>query len=928
VSDPVDTTRSGNEARLSPDHWRQLETLLDVLLDTPPERRSALFAEVSGGDPERRAELERLVDECERAYPLLDRPASDRFASLVHTAPLRATQVVAERYRIVSELGRGGMATVYLARDLKHARDVALKVVRAEFVGVLGGGRFLREIEIAAQLRHPHIVPLYDSGESDGIVYYVMPYESGQSLRDRIRREGKFSVDDAVSIIRDLCDALAYAHERGVVHRDIKPDNVLLSGRHALVTDFGVARAATAVTSVATSTGAGVIVGTPAYMAPEQVTADPRVDHRADIYAVGVLAYELLAGHPPFSGESSQEVLAAQLTEAAVPLVTHRPDVPPPLAAVVMKCLEKRAADRWQSASAVVQALDEVHAQPTASLTRATTVPEAGPSAEDRVGMRRVERPVRSRRRRRSMVAAIGGLGAVATASLVWVFGPVRQPSRSPVPPPPAVAVLVFQHAPHPELEPLAIGVTANLISALGRVPRLDVRSLQAVWPYRDRQSESTESVGRRLGVPWLVSGRVYQLRGRTVVSVELTEAATGRHLASDQLDAAYGADLTLVDDVVAKVAMMLRARIGDHVRVEGWRAGTRSRDAFASVNLAYRDFREADALMERDLVGARLRLLRADSTFAEAERADAAWPEPRIQRGWIARRLALMLGGGAMPIDSFTATLGTGIAHADAALRIRPGEARALEVRGVLLHDQSLAIADRDSARALLSAAEVSLQQATDADSTLTRGLNVLSSIHYMRGELERARLLAMRAQAADAFSEDGQQLLARLFTIDFDDANDRAAQRWCSEYGQRFPRDWYVGYCRLMLMGWDSTEAPDPDQARRVAQVATADAPAVIRSSIAAQLQILVAGVLARRGPNGGAQRILDDVRATVARDPTIARGPFGGELLQLEAGVRARLGQRDAATLLLREYVKQRPDLAERIARGRRFKDLPIT
>jgi len=156
----------GSEAPLSPDQWRQLESLLDVLLDTPPERRAVLFAEVSGGDPVRRAELERLVAECERAYPLLDRPAADRFAALVHTPPLQASQVVAERYRIIRELGRGGMATVYLAHDLKHGREVALKVVRSELAAALGSGRFLREIEIAARLRHPHIVPLYDSGRA------------------------------------------------------------------------------------------------------------------------------------------------------------------------------------------------------------------------------------------------------------------------------------------------------------------------------------------------------------------------------------------------------------------------------------------------------------------------------------------------------------------------------------------------------------------------------------------------------------------------------------------------------------------------------------------------------------------------------------------------------------------------------------------
>ena len=175
---------------LSPDQWQQLESLVDALLDTPPERRAALFAEVSGGDPARREELERLVAACERSYPLLDQPAAERFAALVHSTPVQVSQVVAGRYRITREVGRGGMAIVYLARDLKHDRDVALKVVRAELAAALGGGRFHREIQIAARLRHPHIVPVYDSGDSDGVVYYVMPYEEGPSLRERLRRDG------------------------------------------------------------------------------------------------------------------------------------------------------------------------------------------------------------------------------------------------------------------------------------------------------------------------------------------------------------------------------------------------------------------------------------------------------------------------------------------------------------------------------------------------------------------------------------------------------------------------------------------------------------------------------------------------------------------------------------------------------------------
>jgi Tol biopolymer transport system component len=339
--------------------WPQLASLIDAVLDTAPEHRAALVAALSRGDPARRSELERLVAQCEREPPLLSRPAAECFAGLLDDGTARFPEALAERYRVTRELARGGMATIYLARDLKHARDVAVKVVHPAVALVVGSERFLREIEIAAQLHHPHIVPLYDSGDADGSLYYVMPYEAGASLRQRLG-QGPLPLEDAVLILRDVCDALAYAHQHGIVHCDVKPDNVLLSGRHAMVTDFGVAKAAKEATVPGVGGPAGVVLGTPAYMAPEQISADPRIDHRADIYSVGVLAYELLAGRLPFGGDASQDVLSAHLTGVPVPLTTHRPEVPAPLADLVMTCLAKQTADRWQSADELVRRLESL----------------------------------------------------------------------------------------------------------------------------------------------------------------------------------------------------------------------------------------------------------------------------------------------------------------------------------------------------------------------------------------------------------------------------------------------------------------------------------------------------------------------------------------------------------------------------------------
>src|SRR5512146_741698 len=286
----------------------------------------------------------------------------------------RLTAALAGHYRIERELGQGGMATVYLAQDLKHDRQVAVKVLREDLSASLGGGRFLREIKIAAQLQHPNILPLLDSGEADGFLFYVMPYVAGQSLRERIAREGELPVHEAVRLITEVVDALAHAHEHGVVHRDIKPDNVMLSGRHALVTDFGVAKAISEATGRNTVTTLGVAVGTPNYMSPEQAAADPNIDHRSDIYAVGVMAYELLTGRPPFTGGTPQQVLASHITEAPDPVTKRRPTISPALDAIILRCLAKHPADRFQSAQDLLAQLEPL-ATPSGGMTPAATRP-------------------------------------------------------------------------------------------------------------------------------------------------------------------------------------------------------------------------------------------------------------------------------------------------------------------------------------------------------------------------------------------------------------------------------------------------------------------------------------------------------------------------------------------------------------------------
>src|SRR2546425_2296604 len=268
----------------------------------------------------------------------------------------RLKAALADRYAIERELGRGGMATVYLARDLKHGRLVAIKVLRPEIAAALGPERFLREIEVAARLTHPHILSLHDSGQAGGSLFYVMPYIEGESLRDRLERGGPLPLEEALRITREVASALSYAHSHDVVHRDIKPENILLSGGEAVVADFGIARALTQAGGTRL-TETGIPVGTPAYMSPEQASGGGPIDGRSDVYSLACVLYEMLAGEPPYTGPSAQVVIAKRFTDPVPSVRRLRETIPPAIDGAVSKALGKAPADRFATAEAFAAAL-------------------------------------------------------------------------------------------------------------------------------------------------------------------------------------------------------------------------------------------------------------------------------------------------------------------------------------------------------------------------------------------------------------------------------------------------------------------------------------------------------------------------------------------------------------------------------------------
>jgi len=440
---------------------------------------------------------------------------------------------LADRYRIERELGRGGMAKVYLAHDLKHDRSVALKVLHPELAATLGPERFLREIRITARLHHPHILPVFDSGEVGGTreagpwLWYTMPLVQGESLRDRLRREVQLPVDEAVRIGREVADALDHAHRQGVIHRDVKPENILLEEGHALVADFGIARREVA----SELTGTGLALGTPVYMSPEQASASGQLDARSDIYSLGCVVYEMLVGEPPFTGPTPQVVVARRFAEPAPSLRRTRETVPVGVERTVSRALARVPADRWATAAEFRDALAGVGAG-------------AEPSASGGPGRRRI--------RRWSLLAAALLLAVVI--ALAGRRGVVRPGS----PAIQSLAVLPLQNlSGSPDEEYLADGMTEALIARLAKIRSLRVMSHTSVGAYKDTRKPVRE-VARELDVDAVLEGSVQRAGNRIRTTAQLIGADPERHLWAET----YDGELNDVLDVQSRVAQAVAEQI------------------------------------------------------------------------------------------------------------------------------------------------------------------------------------------------------------------------------------------------------------------------------------------------------------------------------------------------------------------------------
>jgi serine/threonine-protein kinase len=463
-------------------------------------------------------------------------------------------RTVLTEYTVEREIGGGGMSRVFVAEDRRLGRTIVVKVLHPDLAAGVSATRFEREIQLSARLQHPHIVPLLSAGEIDGLPYYTMPFVEGESLRARLSRDGALPVADALRLIRELADGLAYAHEHGVIHRDLKPENVLLSGKHAIVTDFGVAKALSVATHGVTgggdgftgnTTALGVAIGTPAYMAPEQATGDPHIDYRADLYSLGVIAYETLTGEHPFSGRSPQGMIAAHLTESPLPIAARRAGVPPAAATLVAGLLQKKASDRPQSAAEVLTALDGINPS-------TETQPHALPAR----GLPRVPPS-----------ALVGAL--VVVAALVGVA--VIASRREVVAEQPVLAVLPFENLGPPGDAYFADGLTDEVTSRLAGVSGLRVIGRVSAQQYKG-STKSPRQIARELGATHLLTGTVRWERsdsggGHVRVSPELVRAADQSSIWSEPYEGPLRDVFRVQTSVAERVAAALDVALlsGEH---------------------------------------------------------------------------------------------------------------------------------------------------------------------------------------------------------------------------------------------------------------------------------------------------------------------------------------------------------------------------
>ncbi len=704
-----------DEARVA-----RVAALFDRAVAVPRAKRSAFLQVVCGDDEELRQELSSLLEAHESSTGFFEDLAAKvvtpvSAAVLVRglSDPLPELESLLQgRYRIERELGGGAMSRVFLAEELGLGRKVVIKVLPPGPGAIVSAERFRREIQLAAQLQHPHIVPLLSGDSSGRLLYYTMPFVEGESLRTRLARDGALPVRDATRIWRDTLDALAYAHARGVVHRDIKPGNILLGGGYALVSDFGIARAIEAAADDADVTGPGLSIGTPAYMAPEQVRGEAGADHRADIYAAGLVMYEMLEGRLPFDGASPRELLLARLADAPRPI--GRVDCPPELAATALQCLARDPADRPASAEALLARLE-------------TSAP---------IGSGRLRRA--ASRRFLPYALAAAALGALGFGASRLGDGPAELSSRAATAPSIAILPLANLSAEAGDAA-LADGMTEELIAILSRGGRLRVIASTSVRALQERQLE-VRQIAESLRVSHVLEGALQKVGQKLRMQVRLVDARDG----STQWSATYAREIGDIFAVQDDIANAVAGELDVQLAAGG---GSGRRGGYTPSIAAYEWYlRGRQTSLLRSDAGRRqgveylMRALAADSSFAAAY-AGLTWlylnqtgSSPGDHREWQARARAAALK--AIALDTTLAE-----AHA------------ALGWTHTVLRDWA--------------PAETALSRAIALDPTVHRGYEGLARIYMLTGRPAEQLAAARRGLETDPFSVQATRELALALSM-----------------------------------------------------------------------------------------------------------------------------------------------------------------
>ena len=804
------------------------------------------------------------------------------------------------------ELGRGGMATVYLATDVRHGREVAIKVLLPELSASIGGERFEREIRLAAKLQHPHILGLFDSGAALGLLYYVMPFVKGESLRDRLDREGPLPVEDAIVITLEVADALGYAHAQGIVHRDIKPENIMLSGGHALVADFGIARAATEA-GAQKLTQTGMALGTPLYMSPEQSGGED-VGPPADIYSLACVLYEMLAGEPPFMGKNSMAIMARHAMEQVPSIRIVRSAVPVEVEEAIFAGMGKVPADRPRTAQEFAEILGMPMAM-TASL-RAVTGP---------TGMRRIPTPgphgILALHRRRAwyrrpsrITAAIVVLAAGASGAWYAVKArarPVDENARR-------VAVLYFtDNSKTKDLGPLADGLTEGLINSLSNASSITVISRSGVERFRGSELP-LDSISRALRAGYLVQGDLDREGQNIVVNVRL-EDRSGTRIDAKSVRIAETNQLAMRDSLQSAVSALIKGTLHEEIQLREERAGTSKQEAWLELQRGEQTRKGLAALLGKgDTAAVDRAVASADSMFASAERLDPRWAEPITRRAWLAYQRSRSVGRDPVQIRKWVEL---GLKHADRALAIDPESPDALEVRGTLKYWSWLSNLETDASKnqTLLMGAKADVERATQLNPKQASAFATLVHLYTQVPSVTQSEVViaATKAYDADEFLSNANVVLNRLFVAEYDlPSFDKAAQH-CAIFASRFPRDYRSKRCQLFMLTTLTAKDLDIAGARRIADSSVALRPPKDSLNERLNTNLLLAAAMAR----GSKQRpaLADSARRLLASSMGDSQVDPTRDLTYLAAFVYTQLGDADGAVRMLKEYLAANPKRA---------------